>query len=47
LKHFSTLLFVTLAAEAEQVDSMVLVAHRFLAIGRIVGDADRMSEFYK
>lgn len=36
-----------LVADADQVDNMVLVARRYLAIGRIVGDADRMSEFNK
>jgi hypothetical protein len=34
-----------LVADADQVDNMVLVARRYLAIGRIVGDADRMKEF--
>lgn len=36
-----------LVADTDQVDNMVLVARRYLAIGRIVGDADRMSEFNK
>ena len=44
-KYQNNLMF--LAADADQVDNMVLVARRYLAIGRIVGDADRMSEFNK
>ena len=34
-----------LVADADQVDHLVGVARRYLAIGRIVGDAERMSEF--
>jgi hypothetical protein len=34
-----------LAADKEQVDNMVEVAQRYLAIGRIVGDPSRMQEF--
>jgi len=44
-KYQNNVLF--LAADSDQVDNMVLVARRYLAIGRIVGDADRMSEFNK
>ena len=44
-KFQNNLLF--LAADADQVENMVMVARRYLAIGRIVGDADRMSEFAK
>ena len=36
---------VFLVADADQVDNMVGVARRYLAIGRILGDAERMSEF--
>ena len=36
---------VFLVADADQVDNMVNVARRYLAIGRIVSDAERMSEF--
>jgi len=36
-----------LVADTDQVDNMVLVSRRYLAIGRIVGDADRMGEFNK
>jgi hypothetical protein len=36
-----------LVADSDQVDHMVSVARRHLAIGRIVGDADRMKEFTK
>ena len=36
-----------LVAEADQVDHMVEVAQRYLAIRRIVGDADRMAELSK
>ena len=38
---------VFLVADADQVDNMVNVARRYLAIGRIVGDGARMSEFNK
>jgi len=34
-----------LVADKDQVENMVQVAQRYLAIGRIVGDAERMSEF--
>jgi hypothetical protein len=34
-----------LVADPEQVDNMVSVAQRYLAIGRILGDAERMHEF--
>lgn len=34
-----------LAADEDQVENMVEVAQRYLAIGRIVGDAERMREF--
>ncbi len=44
-KYQNNVLF--LAADDDQVDNMVLVARRYLAIGRIVGDADRMAEFTK
>ncbi len=36
-----------LAADSDQVDHVVTVARRYLAIGRIVGDAQRMAEFNK
>lgn len=36
---------VFLVADAEQAENMIEVARRYLAIGRIVGDADRMAEF--
>jgi hypothetical protein len=36
---------VFLVADAAQVDNMVEQARRYLAIGRIVGDHDRMAEF--
>ena len=36
-----------LVADEDQVDNMVAVAQRYLAIGRITGDAERMAEFYK
>jgi len=38
---------VFLAADADQVENMVQVTRRYLAIGRIVGDAARMAEFNK
>jgi len=38
---------VFLVADQDQVDHMVEVAQRYLAIRRIVGDADRMAEFTK
>ncbi len=38
---------VFLVADANQVDNMVNVARRYLAIGRIVGDSTRMAEFNK
>ncbi len=38
---------VFLVADADQVDNMVNVARRYLAIGRIVGDGARMNEFNK
>ncbi|OQA44952.1 MAG: hypothetical protein BWY52_01458 [Chloroflexi bacterium ADurb.Bin325] len=38
---------VFLAADADQAENMVEVARRYLAIGRIVGDAGRMAEFNK
>ncbi|HKZ82401.1 MAG TPA: DUF499 domain-containing protein [Anaerolineae bacterium] len=34
-----------LVADGDQVDNMVNVARRYLAIGRIVGDASRLAEF--
>jgi len=34
-----------LVADADQVGNMVSVARRYLAIGRIMGDAERMQEF--
>jgi hypothetical protein len=36
---------IFLVADADQVDNMVGVARRYLAIGRITGDAGRMAEF--
>ena len=36
-----------LVADEDQVDNMVQVAQRYLAIGRITGDAERMAEFHK
>jgi Protein of unknown function (DUF499) len=36
-----------LVADTDQVDNMVEVARRYLAVGRIVGDAGRMAEFNK
>ncbi len=36
-----------LVADKDQVENMVQVAQRYLAIGRIVGDADRMREFHE
>jgi hypothetical protein len=36
---------IFLVADADQVDNMVNVARRYLAIGRITGDAGRMAEF--
>ena len=42
-KYQNNLLF--LVADTDQVENMVQVARRYLAIGRIVGDADRMAEF--
>lgn len=36
-----------LVADEEQTENMVNVARRYLAIGRIVGDADRMQTFAK
>ena len=38
---------VFLVTDADQVDHMVEVAQRYLAVRRIVGDADRMAEFSK
>jgi hypothetical protein len=38
---------IFLVADADQVDHMVEVAQRYLAIRRIVGDAERMAEFSK
>lgn len=38
---------VFLVADLDQVDNMVQVTRRYLAIGRITGDADRMNEFNK
>lgn len=34
-----------LVADADQVENMVVVAQRYLAISRILGDAERMGEF--
>lgn len=36
-----------LVADKDQVENMVQVAQRYLAIGRIVGDAERMGEFHE
>ena len=36
-----------LVADEEQVENMVQVAQRYLAIGRITGDAERMAEFHE
>jgi hypothetical protein len=36
-----------LVADTDQVENMVQVAQRYLAIGRIVGDAERMREFHE
>lgn len=36
-----------LVADEDQVDNMVQVAQRYLAIGRITGDAERMGEFHE
>ncbi len=36
-----------LVADKDQVDNMVQVAQRYLAIGRITGDAERMAEFHE
>jgi len=36
-----------LVADEDQVDNMVQVAQRYLAIGRITGDAQRMAEFHQ
>lgn len=44
-KYQNNVLF--LVADADQVNNMVQVARRYLAVGRIVGDADRMAEFTK
>lgn len=44
-KFQNNLLF--LVADADQVENLVQVTRRYLAIGRIVGDAARMSEFNK
>ena len=38
---------VFLAADADQVENMVEVAQRYLAIGRIVGDTGRLQEFHE
>ncbi len=38
---------IFLVADTDQVEHMVEVARRYLAIGRIVGDAGRMAEFNK
>jgi len=42
-KYQNNVLF--LVPDADQVENMVQVARRYLAIGRIVGEAERMSEF--
>lgn len=42
-KYQNNVLF--LVADEDQVENMIQVARRYLAIGRIVGDADRMNEF--
>lgn len=34
-----------LVADSDQVDNMVMVVRRYLAIGRIIGDPDRLNEF--
>ena len=44
-KYQNNVLF--LVADSDQVENMVKVAQRYLAVGRIVGDADRMAEFNK
>jgi hypothetical protein len=44
-KFQNNLLF--LVADTDQVETMVQVTRRYLAIGRIVGDATRMAEFNK
>ena len=44
-KYQNNVLF--LVADEEQTENMVNVARRFLAIGRIVGDAERMQTFAK
>ncbi len=36
-----------LVADEDQVENMVQVAQRYLAIGRITGDAERMAEFHE
>ena len=36
-----------LVADEDQVENMVQVAQRYLAIGRIVGDAERLREFHQ
>ena len=36
-----------LVADKEQVDNMVEIARRYLALGRIVGDAARLGEFHE
>ena len=36
-----------LVADEDQVENMVQVAQRYLAIGRITGDAERMGEFHE
>jgi hypothetical protein len=38
---------IFLVADKDQVENLVGVARRYLAIGRIVGDAERMAEFTK
>ena len=44
-KYQNNLIF--LVTDQDQVDNMVSVARRYLAIGRIVDDQDRMAEFNK
>lgn len=44
-KHQNNVLFHV--ADVDQIDNMVMVARRHLAISRITGDADRMNEFNK
>lgn len=44
-KYQNNLVF--LVADQDQVENMVKVARRYLAIGRIVDDSDRMAEFNK